>query len=54
MAPPPMMVDPPVAAEDGEFDNEDLIIQTLKPTKSFHAKSLGEGEKTGVQVRNET
>ena len=34
-----------------EDDNPHTIVQALGPSKSFGSKSLGESEKTGVQVR---
>ena len=35
----------------GEDDNPNMMVQALGPSKSFGSKSLGEGDKTGVQVR---
>ena len=43
--------DVPVAADELEGQDSGHVIVPLKSTKSFHSKSLGEGDKTGVQVR---
>merc|ERR1719232_1651511 len=47
---PPATSDVPrtPSSEADEYDH--MIVQTLRPTKSFHAKSLGESDKTGVQI----
>merc|ERR1739847_198909 len=44
---PPANDDPPIAADD---EGPHTIVQALGPSKSFGSKSLGEADKTGVQI----
>ena len=48
MAPPAKNDDPPIPADDDEGPH--TIVQALGPSKSFGSKSLGEADKTGVQI----
>ena len=49
---PPATSDVP-RTPSSNVDEYDLV-QTLRPAKSFHSKSLGESDKTGVQVSQES